>query len=352
MKDSDIISQRIHVLLRLFFILGASVHVILFGLFVYLRIFILCVFNIAGCCIFLFNFFLLKRKYYGLSIQLAIGDIVLYSITATYILGWECYAALYLIAAMVLIANSFTIKLPWKIAEVTLTAGFFIALFIITGDGGRISTVDRGILKAVGLLNIVTVMFTLLFMSFRNFIENETLQNRLKEMSEIDILTGAYNRRFFNKYLDIEIRRNMSQIRYKLRGEVNFGIAMLDLDNFKEINDRYGHLMGDQILIEFVAVIKDALFERDILCRYGGEEFVILFTSTSREGSITAIEKIRKLVEDHPFCIDTKTPVKHMTVSIGFACFEEESNIYRLLKLADKRLYEAKKAGKNLVISD
>jgi diguanylate cyclase (GGDEF)-like protein len=188
-------------------------------------------------------------------------------------------------------------------------------------------------------------------MSVRNFVENDLLRRRLEEMSEMDMLTGTYNRRFFNRYLDIEIRRNASQIRYGLQGEVNFGIAMLDLDDFKLVNDGYGHLAGDDVLSDVAHITKAALFERDILCRYGGEEFVILFTATSREGSVRAIEKIRKLVEDHQFFPSTSSPGIHITISIGFASFDEESDIYRLLDLADKRLYEAKTAGKNRVIS-
>jgi diguanylate cyclase (GGDEF)-like protein len=168
----------------------------------------------------------------------------------------------------------------------------------------------------------------------------------------MDILTGTYNRRFFNKYLDIEIRRNASQIKYKLERESNFGIAMIDIDDFKRINDGYGHLIGDTVLAEIANLIKESLFERDILCRYGGEEFVILFTATSKEGSIRAIEKIRTLIEGNRFRLDEKDRERFITItiSIGFASFDEESDIYRLLNLADKRLYEAKSKGKNIVI--
>jgi len=212
--------------------------------------------------------------------------------------------------------------------------------------------INPAILEAIGLFNIINVLFTLLYMSFRNLVQNEFLRKELKDQSEMDGLTGTYNRRFFNKYLDIEIRRLNSEIKYHVNTEVNFGIAMLDIDNFKKINDEFGHLIGDNVLTDIVRIIKTALFERDILCRYGGEEFVILFTSTSREGAVKAIEKIRKLVDGNYFYLDENNPKKHLTISIGFATFSEQSDIYKLLELADKRLYKAKQSGKNRVIID
>ncbi len=352
MSDRDIDQQRIYVLLRLFFGLCLAVHTILLALFVYLRIEVLWIFNIFSCCLFVFAFYLLKKNKFFFSLQLAILEILLHSTVASYMLGWASYFGLYFIAVTIIIVNSFTLKLVGKAVEVTLVSLLLVALFVLTGRGYRVVAINPLILDAIGLFNIVTVLFTVLFMSFRNFIENERLKKRFEEMSELDMLTGVYNRRFFNKYLDIEIRRNASQIKYALQKEANFGIAMIDIDDFKRINDDYGHLTGDKVLADIVRVIKTALFERDILCRYGGEEFVALFTSTPREGAILAIEKIRKIVEEHPFNPGDDAPSIRITVSIGFAGFDEETDVYGILNLADKRLYEAKRAGKNKVVFD
>jgi diguanylate cyclase (GGDEF)-like protein len=115
------------------------------------------------------------------------------------------------------------------------------------------------------------------------------------------------------------------------------------------VNDSYGHLAGDKVIAEAVSVMKAALFERDILCRYGGEEFVVLFTATSREGAIRAIEKVRALVESHGFYPDDGEATVAITVNIGFASCDERSDVYELLELADTRLYKAKQSGKNRV---
>jgi diguanylate cyclase (GGDEF)-like protein len=211
---------------------------------------------------------------------------------------------------------------------------------------------EAQILEGIGLFNILAFIAAVLFMQFQTFIEGDKLRKRLEEITEIDGLTGAYNRRFFNKYLDIEVRRLESQIKYLHAREVNFGIAMIDIDNFKAINDKYGHLFGDIVIAEVAHLIKAVIFERDIFCRYGGEEFVALFTTTSKAGTLVAIRKILKTVANYEFRINQDTSVIHVTVSIGFASFDEESNIYRLLDLADKRLYTAKKMGKNTVVSE
>jgi diguanylate cyclase (GGDEF)-like protein len=189
-------------------------------------------------------------------------------------------------------------------------------------------------------------------MEFNNFIENDKLKKKIGEISEIDPLTGTYNRRFFNNYLDIEIKRQKSLLKYSHSREVNFGIAVIDIDDFKDVNDNYGHLVGDAVLLEVAETIKAIIFERDILCRYGGEEFVVLFTSTPKSGAMIAIEKILGTIENHKFMINREnSKIKiSITVSIGFASFDEDVNIYKLLEIADKRLYIAKETGKNRVV--
>jgi diguanylate cyclase (GGDEF)-like protein len=127
---------------------------------------------------------------------------------------------------------------------------------------------------------------------------------------------------------------------------------MIDLDNFKDVNDRYGHLIGDVVIVEAAQVIRSVIFERDIFCRYGGDEFVVLFTGTTRQGALVAIEKILNTVEHHEFTGNRTVPAFPLTVSIGFASYNEETNICRLLDLADRRVYDAKMKGKNMVVGE
>jgi diguanylate cyclase (GGDEF)-like protein len=185
-------------------------------------------------------------------------------------------------------------------------------------------------------------------------LELEHLNLKLRELADKDGLTGAYNRRFFNEYYEMEIARGTNQIRYKQneRSQMNFGIAILDIDDFKKVNDTYGHITGDHVLKELVEVIKAITFSRDFICRYGGEEFAIIFTKTTKEGAIEATEKIRKAVAEHPFYFNEDNPNGHVTISIGLAVFDEnyEKSRVNLLEVADERLYQAKHTGKNRVV--
>ena len=182
----------------------------------------------------------------------------------------------------------------------------------------------------------------------------EELNRELKNMADLDGLTSAYNRRFFNEYYAIEVERMLN---FKLRQSqnnmtINFGIAILDIDNFKSINDTYGHLVGDDVLKGIVSLIKKTIFSRDFVCRYGGEEFAVIFTNTDRLGIIQAAEKIREEIEDCPFFYEQSSKKLEITVSIGLAFFNEDYGIMKkdLLKVADERLYRAKRTGKNKVV--
>jgi diguanylate cyclase (GGDEF)-like protein len=351
-NERNIEQQRAYALLRALCLICLSVHLVLLGLFAYLGLRVLWIFNIFSCALFIFNLAILRTRRNHLILQLSVSELVVHSILAALLLGFESYFGLYLITTTVVIINSHSMSMRLKAVQVSLYAALFIALYILARDGFRVYTINPAILDGIGIANIVLVTVTLIVMSFQNHIENESLRKVLEGMTEVDALTGAYNRRFFNKYLDIEVRRIVSHQKYSLRKTSNLGIAMVDIDHFKRFNDTYGHQTGDRILVEDVQLIRNALFDRDVLCRYGGEEFAILFTATSRDGAVVAIEKIRRLVADHQFYLNDDNPEGRITISIGFASSDEETDVHKLLALADTRLYKAKDTGRNLAISE
>jgi len=187
--------------------------------------------------------------------------------------------------------------------------------------------------------------------------EIQELNKNLKHQAERDGLTGIYNRRFFDQYLEIEVRRARNRIEFKTAAleaghDMNFGLAIVDVDKFKKINDTLGHLYGDQALMEVVEEIRKSIFSRDVFCRYGGDEFVILFTRTSREGILLAAEKIRRSLEDHEFRLKSETPAHRITISMGVVVFEDVPAMSgdEILRLADDRLLAAKTRGRNTVV--
>lgn len=168
----------------------------------------------------------------------------------------------------------------------------------------------------------------------------EAQHSTLKEISIKDPLTGAYNRGHLQSILQQEFA--LAQ-RYKN----DFCCFLLDLDYFKDVNDRFGHPFGDFVLQEFVKIIKAGIRDTDFLVRYGGEEFVLLLPHTDEVGGKILAERLRENVEKHVFTMDENS--KNATVSIGFATFlsSNPKTPHDLVANADKALYQAKAGGRN-----
>jgi diguanylate cyclase (GGDEF)-like protein len=186
----------------------------------------------------------------------------------------------------------------------------------------------------------------------------QKLNEELQRAAEIDSLTGAYNRRFLDQYLEVEARRASAERIHKMgldlpKPAMNFGLAMFDIDDFKQINDKHGHIVGDRVLASVAERVRSCIFERDLLCRYGGEEFVVIFTRTSRDGIIEAAEKLRKTVNAEPFVAEPGQAPLKITVSIGVTSFDDVENptTESILRSADECLLAAKGMGKDRVVA-
>ena len=167
------------------------------------------------------------------------------------------------------------------------------------------------------------------------------LYKKVQELSITDFLTEVSTRRYFLKRFSEEIRR-------AIRHKSNLALLMLDLDHFKEKNDRFGHLVGDVILKEVAGILKADLRETDLIGRYGGEEFAIVLTRTDRHRAVQVAERIRENVERTVF--KAYDELVSTTVSIGVSVFPDEGvDIKTLIEVADKALYKAKESGRNRI---
>jgi len=170
----------------------------------------------------------------------------------------------------------------------------------------------------------------------------ELTKMNLERLTLIDDLTEVYNRRFLFRKLYEEVERAR---RY------GHGLCciMLDVDNFKQVNDQYGHARGDSVLKELATVVQLVVRRSDIFARYGGEEFVLLLPQTDAEGAMVEANRIQCVVRDHVFR-GIEASLK-LTISQGIACYPLNSNEdpNDLLKLADAALYKAKHAGKDTI---
>ena len=160
---------------------------------------------------------------------------------------------------------------------------------------------------------------------------------RLEDLSNIDGLTGLYNRRHLMEVLSQEFEEGK-------RYSTNLSFIMLDIDDFKSINDLYGHQKGDMVLKEIGKLLKRNLRSTDIVGRYGGEEFAIILPQTDIKGARITAERIRKQVEKHRF-----EGLNRVTISLGVSSNKNCNSIDELIKRADNALYSAKRKGKNRV---
>ncbi|MBI3811962.1 MAG: diguanylate cyclase, partial [Nitrospirae bacterium] len=166
---------------------------------------------------------------------------------------------------------------------------------------------------------------------------------RLEEMAITDDLTGLYNRRYVMEELKAEFSRSM-------RFGLPLSCMVIDLDLFKEVNDRYGHLAGDAVLRQISDLFHNHFREPDILARIGGEEFLAILPQTDVQGALVKAEWLRDQVERQAFTVDSGKTIR-MTISIGVAAYPDERihNMDHLFKVADDALYRNKETGRNRV---
>jgi diguanylate cyclase (GGDEF)-like protein len=168
-----------------------------------------------------------------------------------------------------------------------------------------------------------------------------SLYESVEKLSITDGLTEIYLRRYFIDRLSEEIERSR---RLKLK----FSILMIDIDRFKNCNDKYGHMVGDAVLREIASIIKNNVREIDLLARYGGEEFTVLLPETGRKGALHVAERIRKACEDR--LISAYDENLKFTVSIGVSVYPEDAKDSEpLIEKADETMYRSKQEGRNRV---
>lgn len=169
-----------------------------------------------------------------------------------------------------------------------------------------------------------------------------SMSEELKTLSMTDPLTGLFNRRYFRERLFEEVERVKRHCQ-------SFSTFIIDIDNFKGFNDRYGHLAGDEILKGVAHIIRDAVRSMDVVARYGGEEFAALLPHTNKKDAAIIAERIRKEVEE--YAPKGGLLEEWPTISLGVAEFPTDAtNIDELIHRADSAMYHAKRTGKNRVV--
>ena len=186
----------------------------------------------------------------------------------------------------------------------------------------------------------ITISISLSVFSYRRVSEHRQLITELSRHARQDYLTGLFNRRHAMSAMNSEVRRSSR------RGDT-FSVMLMDIDNFKAVNDTHGHGTGDLVLMQFATVLLGVLRSSDLVSRWGGEEFLIICPDTDSSGAAVLADEILEAIRTEQFLT-----VNHITVSMGVATCQKDEELGYLIKRVDDCLYSAKEKGKDRYVSD
>jgi diguanylate cyclase (GGDEF)-like protein len=266
---------------------------------------------------------------------------------------WAPSVAVVFMCAFFLIANVIAFRASPQRGAVacTVMTGGVIALYVLAQL--PITLPAGNDLERLGTLltfaaTLMRIMFINIFATrvrdnlYRRSAALETAYKRIEELAEVDELTGALNRRSIMRLLDDEIARCE-------KAGIACTVALIDLDHFKQINDRFGHLTGDEVLRTFAISIFANIRTVDKFGRYGGEEFLLVLPDLSQDQAMRALERLRAIIADLDW--SAFSPGMRVTISAGVTTLKPHENSDTLLARADGALYAAKARGRNRIAS-
>lgn len=295
-------------------------------------------FSIPTAAVYLIGYYLISKDDLYTYVRMVYGWLTLYMSITTICLGYRFGFHLYCMSMIPIIfyTEYMAFQLKTNSINTTLYSAFVIIAYLVsTGYSAYMSPiydVDSRIAGAFWLFNALVVLGFVTFYSrllIKMIIASE---KQLSERANRDRLTHLYNRHYM-----------MEQLKEAYADDKAYYIAMLDIDNFKSINDKYGHLAGDEVLRK-VALIMEDVCKDCIVSRWGGEEFLILTT----EGA-ELIEKLRRAVED--MVIEFEDQIIKVTLTAGVELKNKDIKFNKWIVAADEKLYIGKNSGKNRVVS-
>lgn len=334
-----------YLILQVATIFAGAIHTFLFILMLSCRVSVLPWINLTSVVIFAVNFFVLvKRRTYLFSGLLISIEVIAYTFIASYILGGDNYNVLYLLIVMVM-----QIIVPYSggwIRGVVLFATWLCAIgIVIYGFGGEVLVpVDDTRELVISVFNLCVaaigiVVELLIGNTIRKVIAhfNEKRMQEFRTQANTDPLTGLYNRRYADMIF--------AHLR-DTGGDTGWCVAILDIDDFKHVNDTYGHGVGDEVLCGLTEAMQKNLRRTDMVIRWGGEEFLILLGNVDLKTAHLILDKMRRSIEETTF--PTEAGPIHITVTIGVVPLNVEY-ISESVVLCDAKLYSGKNNGKNRV---
>lgn len=326
------------------------IHAIYFIIFLINNITMLTYFNIGSTVFYVGLYIVAKKGYPYLSFGLMHVEVIVYTIFASVCLGWDSGFS-YLVLCFLGTLSIVTFKNPsikYILGLIDIVVFFALRIYCVNHGAIYSYEINSNFINDIFIYNVIIYLGEVLFLSIYNNRTTRWLQrklfeqnNFLQDLASKDQLTKLFNRRSMTECLSNAYNESMS------KGQT-FSIAICDIDNFKQVNDTYGHQCGDFVLSAVASIILNNIRKTDTACRWGGEELLIIFPDTDINNAVDQTERIRKLIGEYNFIYrDYKLKI---TMTFGVCDSKKFQTVSNMVLEADRLLYNGKRNGKNRVI--
>ncbi|MCB0116288.1 MAG: GGDEF domain-containing protein [Caldilineaceae bacterium] len=339
--------QRFTLLVRFFVYVALCVHACFIAIFWTIGVDSLAWINVGSVMIYMIAIWLGKRGQLDLAFFLCAAEILVHAAIATLVLGWASGFHYYISVIALFSFFHPSRRLVFKLLGAVTMFVLYVSLFGVSRGiaNPAISTALLTFFERVNLFTFFLINVLLGFV-YTRAVEDVELQLRsvnrhLDYLARTDTLTGLLNRRSMHEMLERALLR--------VDARNPFAVILGDIDDFKRINDQYGHHCGDLVLKEMAQLLRISVRAQDQIARWGGEEFLIFLPDTDREDAMIVAERVRKALEGHVcLCGDLRLSV---TMSFGVSDHRLGDGLERTVMVADRALYAGKAQGKNCVVA-
>lgn len=318
--------------------LAGSVDVAFFFIFLLLGSPILAWINVVSLAMYVYAYRAFSQRRNRLAIMLIRTEVLVHAGLGTVLIGWDSGFHYFLLMFIPALFVTMRARSAWILVGCMWL--YYVGLDVLMWYIEPLQPISSNALLAVHIFNLTVVfgMFAYLALFYVSTVTRA--HKRLARMATTDSLTGLFNRRHMIALTEKELARHH-------RRPSNLTFMLMDIDYFKQVNDQYGHDIGDRVLGGVSQMLTDSMREQDFIGRWGGEEFLAVLPETDIEQAAVSAERIRKAIES--LVIESDGKLINVTISIGITQYRAEELLSNAIARADHALYEGKSGGRNRV---
>ncbi|MBA6418848.1 diguanylate cyclase [Pseudomonas neustonica] len=318
--------------------LAGGVDVAFFFIFLILGSPVLAWVNVISVAMYVYAYRAFSQRRNRLAIMLIRTEVLVHAGLGTVLVGWESGFHYFLLMFIPALFVSMRARSAWILAVCLWL--YYVGLDVLMWYIEPLQPISSGALLGVHVFNLTIVFCMFSYLALFYVVTVTRAHRRLARMATTDPLTGLFNRRHIIELTEKELARHH-------RRPSNLTFMLMDIDHFKQINDQFGHDMGDRALVAVSKALQGALREQDFIGRWGGEEFLVILPDTDLEQATASAERLRSAIESLELEQDGERV--SVTLSIGITQYRAEELLSSAVARADHALYAGKSAGRNRV---